>query len=411
MSSPKFHNSTKKAKSDQLENPKSVLETEKIADLNTENKIQNKTNSTETEKTENLGVLENPESEIKNSLSKVKTEKNEQKTDLENENSQNGAEKKVENEKENMQENSINSKENSQVISDSISQNSISQNPISQNISSVEPKTENPNSNSNSNLFPNNSKDLQPKVFFVAILSVLTLLFLLLIIQTLIRTPNSFLGKIYQNQNLNNYINSQSFQNSSSRSRNFMPCLPRAEDLNTNNGSKSMDNCLKSESFKNWQNSVSNSNFNFNSASNSANSQNSAISVQFDRLEYAKTESEKAKGLMFRKDLCDKCGMWFEFESEDYRRFWMKNTWVDLDIIFVDSNGEIVNIAAAKSEKIVRTNDDYPGYTSLKPAKFVLEIPQGNAKKLNLETGKKLNLENLQKQLIPFENVPVPLGL
>lgn len=155
------------------------------------------------------------------------------------------------------------------------------------------------------------------------------------------------------------------------------------------------------------QNSIPNSTLpNLSNTSNSQNpnTENSKISLTFDKLEIAKTPQEEQKGLMFRETLCQKCGMIFEFPNEDYRTFWMKNTFVDLDIIFLDKTGKIVNIQNAKAEKIPKSDFDYPTYPSTAKAKYVLEVNSGFAAKMNLAAGKTLAIDELVKQTVPFDN-------
>jgi len=55
------------------------------------------------------------------------------------------------------------------------------------------------------------------------------------------------------------------------------------------------------------------------------------------KLEIAHTGEEHARGLMYRKNLCSHCGMLFIFEEEKTQAFWMKNTYVPLDIFFYDT--------------------------------------------------------------------------
>ena len=61
-------------------------------------------------------------------------------------------------------------------------------------------------------------------------------------------------------------------------------------------------------------------------------------------IELAETPEEQAQGLMYRRSLPDRGGMLFIDAGESMRSFWMKNTPLALDIIFVDAKGEIVNI-------------------------------------------------------------------
>lgn len=61
-------------------------------------------------------------------------------------------------------------------------------------------------------------------------------------------------------------------------------------------------------------------------------------------IEIAETPQEQAQGLMYRRSLPDRGGMLFIDQAESMRSFWMKNTALSLDILFVDAQGEIVNI-------------------------------------------------------------------
>ncbi|GAB4147641.1 MAG: hypothetical protein OHK0017_09560 [Patescibacteria group bacterium] len=119
--------------------------------------------------------------------------------------------------------------------------------------------------------------------------------------------------------------------------------------------------------------------------------------LSFLTLEYAKTEAELEKGLMYRLSLCDDCGMFFIFPSERPLSFWMKNTYMDLDIIFMDSNGIVTNIADAKAERDAKADSDYPSYTSVKPSQYVLEVNNGWSIKNNLKSGDKIDLTSILK--------------
>lgn len=88
---------------------------------------------------------------------------------------------------------------------------------------------------------------------------------------------------------------------------------------------------------------------------------------------------------MFRKTLEKNHGMLFTYNSEKVIPIWMKNTYIPLDIIWIDKNGLIVDIQQGKphSEKIL-----YP--KSL--AKYVLELSQGETLKCKAKSGTKVML-------------------
>ena len=164
------------------------------------------------------------------------------------------------------------------------------------------------------------------------------------------------------------------------------------------NISQNSNSNLSSTSNSPFQNNLENSSLNLNSK----------ISLTLDKLEIAKTPQEQQKGMMFRDQMCENCGMIFEFENEDYRSFWMKNTLIDLDIIFIDKNGQIINIQNAKSEGKAEKNPkdylNYQAYPSTDKAKYVLEVNSGFAQKMNLEAGKYLQIDKLLAQSVAFDN-------
>jgi uncharacterized protein len=101
------------------------------------------------------------------------------------------------------------------------------------------------------------------------------------------------------------------------------------------------------------------------------------------KVEVADNAVERSRGLMFRDRLPDGQGMLFVFQDEDFQSFWMKNTPQPLDIIYIEADGDIVSIHDAKAL------DDTP-IPSTGPAKYVLEIAAGEAKRLGIDPGEKV---------------------
>jgi uncharacterized membrane protein (UPF0127 family) len=99
------------------------------------------------------------------------------------------------------------------------------------------------------------------------------------------------------------------------------------------------------------------------------------------KVEIADNEASREYGLMFRKSLAPDHGMLFEFDRPDLQAFWMKNTLIPLDIIYIGTDGRIVSIAAD-----ARPMDTTPLY-SKGPAVGVLEIEGGLAAKLGIRPG------------------------
>ncbi len=101
-------------------------------------------------------------------------------------------------------------------------------------------------------------------------------------------------------------------------------------------------------------------------------------------VELAETQAQQAKGLMFRTELPDEKGMLFLLDAERDASFWMKNTLIPLDIIFIRSNGEIENIV----ENTVPYSLDKVDSTA--PVKYVLELRGGLTRQLGIKAGDKV---------------------
>lgn len=88
------------------------------------------------------------------------------------------------------------------------------------------------------------------------------------------------------------------------------------------------------------------------------------------RAEVARTASERSRGLMYRDEVPEGAGMLFVFQDSQVRSFWMQNTYVPLDIAFLDAELRIVDIRQMEPE-------DENFTESRAPAMFALEVPQG----------------------------------
>ncbi|MBI1402386.1 MAG: DUF192 domain-containing protein [Porphyrobacter sp.] len=102
------------------------------------------------------------------------------------------------------------------------------------------------------------------------------------------------------------------------------------------------------------------------------------------RVELADTSQAQARGLMFRPELGDFEGMIFPSGTPQPRSFWMKNTPLSLDIIFIGPDGRILNIAADTEPYSLDP------VTSDGPASAVLELRAGRAKALGIGPGDKV---------------------
>ncbi len=120
----------------------------------------------------------------------------------------------------------------------------------------------------------------------------------------------------------------------------------------------------------------------------------SPLKLKFENLELADNNEEREKGLMFRQSLCKNCAMLFQLDQPAQVSFWMKNTYIPLDIIFIKENGQISDIY----ENVEILREDL-FYTSSLPIKYVLEVNAGYAKKHNLNKDLILDLNYLYKEI------------
>ncbi|HOO50926.1 MAG TPA: DUF192 domain-containing protein [Alphaproteobacteria bacterium] len=110
-------------------------------------------------------------------------------------------------------------------------------------------------------------------------------------------------------------------------------------------------------------------------------------------VEIALNNNDRAKGLMFRTELDDFSGMLFVFPEDRQVAFWMKNTLIPLDMLFIDATGMIVHIHKMAKPK------DLTKIPSPQPIRAVLEINGGMSEKLGILEGNRLFPEGLIKSL------------
>lgn len=107
------------------------------------------------------------------------------------------------------------------------------------------------------------------------------------------------------------------------------------------------------------------------------------------QVEIADTMKKRAEGLMYREHLAKDHGMLFTFDQAQPWTFWMKNTKIPLDIIWMNDKKQIIHIAR-NVPICTRTDDGCPQYQPNDPATYVLELGGGEAERLKLERGSKL---------------------
>jgi uncharacterized protein len=122
-------------------------------------------------------------------------------------------------------------------------------------------------------------------------------------------------------------------------------------------------------------------------------------SIVFERLEIANTPQQREKGLMNRVSLCKSCAMLFIFDSSEVLNFWMKNTQIPLDIVFVDEKNSIIKIHQNTSP--LQTS---PTYSSQSKAKYVIETNAYFIKENNINVGDTLDMSKLIASGVAFDN-------
>lgn len=148
-------------------------------------------------------------------------------------------------------------------------------------------------------------------------------------------------------------------------------------------------NIVKQDDIQGKNIDVSNNNSNENIISNNKLKNNYVIINNYTvNVELALTNEERQKGLMGRENLNDDEGMLFVFEEEKEHDFWMKNMIISLDMIWIDSDGKVVHV----EKQVPPCEENCIIYSSSIPAKYVLELNSGSAKRLSIENGIEIQL-------------------
>ena len=102
------------------------------------------------------------------------------------------------------------------------------------------------------------------------------------------------------------------------------------------------------------------------------------------QVEIAQTEEAAGLGLMFRENLPENQGMLFVFPHQQILSFWMRNTFIPLDIAFIDENGTVVDI------QTMAPLDETRNYISAAPALYALEVNAGWFENREIKVGAKV---------------------
>lgn len=107
------------------------------------------------------------------------------------------------------------------------------------------------------------------------------------------------------------------------------------------------------------------------------------------RVEVARTEPARERGLMYRRHLDDDAGMLFVFDRMEHQSFWMENTYIPLDMIFIDDRLRVVGVVE-DAEPLTRDAREVEG-----DSQYVLEVRAGFARRHGIGPGTEVRFENV----------------
>jgi uncharacterized membrane protein (UPF0127 family) len=101
-------------------------------------------------------------------------------------------------------------------------------------------------------------------------------------------------------------------------------------------------------------------------------------------VEVVATEASRAQGLMYRRELAADRGMLFDFQEERPVSFWMQNTYISLDMVFIHADGTVQRVEERATPLSTRNID------SGDAVRFVLEVPAGTAAHIGIKRGSRV---------------------
>ena len=112
-------------------------------------------------------------------------------------------------------------------------------------------------------------------------------------------------------------------------------------------------------------------------------------------VELAIKAHEQQRGLMFRQSMQADWGMIFVYPEDGFRSFWMQNTYIPLDMVFIDTRGFVVGVVH-NAEPLTRSSRNVEG-----DSRYVLELTAGTAARLGIKRGVWMSMQNVREELAP----------